>query len=283
MRLSCTDFTFPLLSHEAALDLIAAMGFDAVDLVLATGASHLRPEVVAEEPEHWGERIRERVRSRGLAVSDVLLIQGSGHSEIPYNHPEPEQRARALELFEATLRMATEVGAGGLTVLPGPAFAGESVGDSAERSVRMLEELLDRAAAAEMPLAAEPHIGAWADTPATALELVERCPGLQLTVDYGHFVYQGIAEDEVDLLLPHARHLHIRGGCPERLQTTARENVIDFPRIVTQLASLDYAGDLATEYVWFHGDGPYSRCDEIDCVSESLTMRRSLVTLRKLA
>ncbi|MBS1880170.1 MAG: sugar phosphate isomerase/epimerase [Actinobacteria bacterium] len=276
MRFSCTDFSFPLLSHEAALDLVAAMGFEAVDLVVASGVGHVRPEAVADHPEGWAERLRERIGARGLAVSDVLLIQGSHHGDIPYNHPDPDRRERALELFEATLKMASGVGAGGITVLPGPRFEGEPAAASAERSAEALAELLVHAAETGLTLSAEPHLGAWAETPAGALELVERCPGLKLTVDYGHFVYQGIAAEEVDALLPHARHLHVRGGCPGRLQTTSRENTIDFARIVERLLTAGYGGDLATEFVWFQGEGPYSRCDEVDCVAESVRAREAL-------
>ena len=42
-KLACADFTFPLLPHDDALDLIAALGFDGVDLGMFEGRSHLQP------------------------------------------------------------------------------------------------------------------------------------------------------------------------------------------------------------------------------------------------
>ncbi|MEP0843201.1 MAG: hypothetical protein HRF43_10895, partial [Phycisphaerae bacterium] len=41
--LACADFTFPLLDHDRALDLIALLEFDGVDVGLFEGRSHLWP------------------------------------------------------------------------------------------------------------------------------------------------------------------------------------------------------------------------------------------------
>jgi sugar phosphate isomerase/epimerase len=278
MRTSCTDLTFPLLGHEAALDLIAGMGFDAVDVCLSSAASHVRPEAVAADGAgRWAERVGERIRARGLAVADVLLIQGMGHEDIPFNHPDPARRARAGDLFAAALEFAAGIGAAGVTVLPGATWPGEERATVIDRSVDALRRLTDRAQEAGIAISAEPHLGSWAAvTPEAPLELVGRCEGLRLTVDPCHFVYGGTDARELDPLLPHTRHVHVRGGRPGRLQTSFEDNTIDYGSIADQLGRLGYEGALATEYVWFHGGGPYARCDENDCVAESVLFRRFL-------
>ena len=43
LKLACADFTFPLLSHENALQLIAMLEFKGVDIGLFEERSHLFP------------------------------------------------------------------------------------------------------------------------------------------------------------------------------------------------------------------------------------------------
>ena len=43
LKLACADFTFPLLPHDAVLDLIAALDMDGIDVGLFEGRSHLWP------------------------------------------------------------------------------------------------------------------------------------------------------------------------------------------------------------------------------------------------
>ena len=48
-KLSCADFTFPLLPHDDALDLIAKLGVEGVDIGLFEGRSHIQPSGVIKE------------------------------------------------------------------------------------------------------------------------------------------------------------------------------------------------------------------------------------------
>ena len=48
-KLACADFTFPLLSHDKVLDLIALLDFEGVDIGLFEGRSHLWPSRVFED------------------------------------------------------------------------------------------------------------------------------------------------------------------------------------------------------------------------------------------
>lgn len=42
------------------------------------------------------------------------------------------------------------------------------------------------------------------------MQLLDAVPGLAITLDYAHYVFGGIAQSEIDPLLPHARHLLLR-------------------------------------------------------------------------
>ena len=83
-----------------------------------------------------------------------------------------------------------------------------------------------------------------------------------MTLDYGHFVMAGEDSAAVHELLPFASHVHVRGGAPERLQTTVNENMIDFSGMLARLQSSAYSGFLALEYVWIDWKG----CNRTDNV-----------------
>ena len=107
---------------------------------------------------------------------------------------------------------------------------------------------------------------------ADALELLERVPGLELTLDYSHFVYQGIAESEIEALAPFARHCHVRGARQGRMQAPLRESQTDFERMVDVLGDADYDGFVGLEYVWLD----WEHCNECDNLSETILLRDRL-------
>jgi sugar phosphate isomerase/epimerase len=275
VNISCTDFTFPLLDHEGALDVVRLLDLKAVDLVLMDH-SHLRPADLHADPTAWSRTLEQRLDERGLAVADILLIQSTTYGEFAWNHPDPKQRERAADIFGSVLQIAQAIDASGITLLPGIEWPDESVDASIQRSAEELKRRVDEGAAAGIRVSAEPHLGSFAETPERTLELVDRCPGLTLTVDYGHYVYQGIPESEIEPLVAHARHFHARGGRRGRLQTSMRENAIDFDRMVDVMRANGYDGFIGLEYVWFHGDGPYAQCAESDTISESILLRDAL-------
>lgn len=126
-----------------------------------------------------------------------------------------------------------------------------------------------------MCYAIEPYIGSICTTIEETQERLGAAPGLTLTLDYGHFVARGERSDSVHGLLPHASHLHARGGTPQQLQAPVEENTIDFPGIIERLSALRYQGAIAVEYVWTAWRG----CNRTDNVSETVRLREQLCAL----
>ena len=125
-----------------------------------------------------------------------------------------------------------------------------------------------------MRLAFEPHYGSVAETPARALELVERTPDVGFALDYSHFVYQGIPVEEVDPLLARTHHFHVRQAAPGVIQARTNEGVIDFVRIRDALLGMGYDGYFAVEYQWEDGWLDFSR---VDCIAETADTRAVLL------
>ena len=70
LKLASADFTFPLLPHKRALDLIAMLEFDGVDIGLFEGRSHLWPSQVLKRPIKAGAQLARRLADRGLRGAD---------------------------------------------------------------------------------------------------------------------------------------------------------------------------------------------------------------------
>jgi sugar phosphate isomerase/epimerase len=272
LPLACGDHSFPLLEHEHALDLIAMLGFSGFDLAVMGNRSHVRPEAIRGDAAGWGERLGTAIRSRGLSPADVFLIPWTDFETLAPNHPDPGERERARELFADVLELAARLGAPGVTLLPGIAWPGRAERDPLQRAADELQWRAERARRLGMRCSIEPHIGSVVATPEAVAELLGLAPDLELTLDYTHFVAQGIAEERVHPLIDRTRHVHARGARPGRGQCAIKDSSIAYERVVDELLARGYDGYLAIEYVWI----AWERMNECDNLSETVLLRDRL-------
>lgn len=269
MKLASGDFSWPLLSNEQALDLVSLLGFEGLDVCLAGNRSQIRPEDVRGSVPYWAGVIGERLRSRNLELADFFFLPWTDFETLAPNHPDAGVRKESREYFAEMLELARLLGAAGITILPGTVFGDESSETAIARSAEELSARVEMAAAAGMRFSIEAHLGSNVDTPAKVGRLLELTPGLELALDYGHFTYQGISDDEIEPLLAHARHFHCRGGAEGKLQAVFAENTIDYPRIIRKMQEIGYDGWFAIEYVWTD----WGDCNRTENTCETILMR----------
>lgn len=268
-KLACADFTFPLLEHDAALDVIALLGFDGVDIGLFEGRSHLWPSRVFPRLVQNARELKKKLGDRGLRAADVFLQTAPEFVSLAPNQPDASPRRKARELYLRTLEFAAAVGSPHVSALPGVRFAEESAKDSFRRACDELAWRVEQAAAQELTFSVEAHVGSIVPRPAAALKLVEQTPGLTLTLDYTHFTKVGIPDDQIEPLVPHARHFHARGARRGRLQASFANNTIDYARVWQKLIEANYPGYVGIEYVWID----WEHCNEVDNLSETILWR----------
>lgn len=271
MKLACADDTFRLLRpHRAVLTLVAALGVQGVDLFLAGNRSIVRPEEVRDDVAGSAARISADLAAVGLAVSDIFVLPWTDLETMAPNHPDPGERERSRALFADMLEFAVRLEAPGVTTLPGIEWP-----DDPGSFARAAEELgwrADQARREGLRFSVEPHVGSVVPTPALARDLAVAAPGVELTLDYSHFVRQGLAEEDADVLIPFTRHVHVRGASAHRVQESIRENTLDFERILGALRDGGYDGYLTLEYVWLE----WEHCHECDNLAESILLRDRL-------
>jgi sugar phosphate isomerase/epimerase len=272
MRLSCGDHSFPVLPHEQTVELVKMLGFDAFDLAVMGNRSHVRPEQIRDDIAGWAGRLEERIRGRGLEIADVFCIPWTDFAVMAPNNPDAGERERGTALFRDMLELTVRLGAPGLTMVPGLDFPGETHDASLARAADELGRRAEEAHARGVRFSIEPHVGSVCGTPADVARLVELAPGLELTLDYTHYVSQGFSDADVEPLVAHARHFHARGGAEGRVQCALKDSTIDYGRAVDALREAGYDGALAVEYVWID----WERCNECDNISETIILRDRL-------
>ena len=248
------------------------LGFEAFDLAVMGNRSHVRPEAIREDIPGWAGRLEERIRGRGLDIADVFCIPWTDFATMAPNNPDAAERDRGTALFRDMLELTVRLGAPGLTMVPGIDWPREHHDSSLERAAQELGRRAEESRAAGVRFSIEPHVGSVCGTPEDVARLVELAPGLELTLDYTHYVSQGFSEEQLEPLVRHARHVHARGGAPGRVQCALKDSTIDYGRLVDALRASGYDGAVALEYVWID----WERCNECDNISETLLLRDRL-------
>lgn len=271
-ELTCTSFSFPLLSFERSLQVIRLLEIPRYDVGAHLGGPHIQPDEVEVDAQGVADRIRRAADAAELTASDFFPTFGHGFRDRPVNAPDAGTRARNQTRFRAIVECASAVGSRGITLLPGVIWEELGPGGSFDLSTRTLRELVPIAADAGLRLSVEPHLESIAESPELAARLVEEVPGLRLTLDYSHFVAGGHAPEDVHPLVHHAGHFHARQAAPGRLQASQRDGTLDFGDIVPRLIAAGFDGDLCVEYTW----QDWRDCFLQDVVSESVLLRDQL-------
>jgi len=275
LKLAACDYTFPKLHWEQTLRIARELGVEAVDLALFAGRSHLDIQDVFADLPRAARRVNEALGVNGLRIADAFGQPGRVFEENAVNHPDASVRQTAAEFFYRLLEFALRCNGAHMSLLPGVHFPSESEEDSLRRSADELAWRVEAAAKVGVTLSVEAHLGSLIPTPQAVARLLDMTPGLTLTLDYGHFTYQGIPDSEVEPLLARTSHFHARGACAGRLQSTMAENTIDFDGVLRAMRKVNYRGFVVLEYVWVE----WMDLNRVDNLSETVILRDLLRAL----
>ena len=228
---------------DRALRLIGELEFSKVEIAIAEQSTHLRPSEVLCDVPLAAQRIRI-----GPSLSPAAF---NVEIEAPTSHEYIAQLRAVCKLA----RMSA------VSVLTIPA-ASNRTGLDAE--ILRLRELVHLVEGEGLVLAVATRSGTLTETPAAAVELCERVPGLGLTLDPSHFVngpHQGAPFDEV---YPYVRHVHLRdsGRAPGKFQVRVGQGEVEYGRIISQLDRQHY-DRLLTVAIHDVADAPYAMETEV--------------------
>ena len=215
MYVACSTQCFARHPLDRALRLIGELEFSKLDVAIHEHGPHLKPSEVAKDVALAAQRIRIGPSLTPAAFS------------LEFDAPAAEI-TQQLKAICRLARMST------VSVLAIPA---SPVGVGVDAEVKRLRQLVKMVETEGLVLTVMTHVGTLTETPAGALELCEKVPGLGLTLDPSHYIngpHQGASYDE---LFPHVRHVHLRdtGKAPGKFQVRVGQGEVEYGRIISVL------------------------------------------------
>jgi sugar phosphate isomerase/epimerase len=261
-KLSLTSWSLPACSLREAVGISKVLGIGALDVGYFYGPALDKAKLLAEP-----ERVADEVRALGIDLPCLYHLFGSTLAD--RNLADPRHVDANVADLKQAVRFCKRAGIGVIFVLPGVVNPGQGRREALAQSAASLKRLLPVAAESGITLTVEPHVHSYLETPALTLELIERVPGLKLALDYGHFVCLGYRQEEIDVLAPHAGHVHLRQAKMGALQTKLAKGTINMPAQLATLKAAGFDGYVALEYT--HQDYMDSLFDDI--LTETIQLR----------
>ena len=229
------------ISIDDAIRMIRDHGYDQLELdaeQLPWGRPHVAPETSPSELDR-------------LAKLGPFSALSTHHNELGSSNPEHARYATAWTI--RLMDVALDLGIGIVHVIPG--------GDAElHRLYNSLNECAEHAARKGLTIALEPIVGRVIGTTATALDALEKVPGLKINFDPSHLQVMG--DDTVDAahkLGPHSAHMHLkdaRGTLDDWAFVPLGAGEIDLAATVEAMIAKGFDGSISIEHEshYFAGD-----------------------------
>ncbi len=279
LKLACHTWGFSNLPLEEAVQIIARLGFNYIDL---GSGPHLDTDAAARNPRREAQAVLALLDHFHLQPTDLYLLLPALASA------DEGRRLYEVKLFERLIPFALELGVPGITLSPGietpeikevrmPRQEAVALRPFAQRipdevedeeepaaeaapsqpppptpfdyAVESFQRIVEIAEDIDLRISFEPHLDSVAATPDKALAMLEAVPGLSLTLDWAQFVAQGIVSREIEPLLLHTAHVQLRQATRGRLQTPYHEGTVDLRQVMSLLFDHEYRGVISIEYM----------------------------------
>ena len=263
MRLSLTSWSFPSCTLQECAEISRALGIGALDVSLFYRSGLNKAEILSDP-----RAAAEPLAGLGVAIPNYYHLFGDGLAG--QNLALPGTTEQNVADLARVMEFADAAGIGSVFILPGVVNPGQSRDQAARVSIESLRALMEVASHHKARLCIEAHVHSLAESPAMVRRLVD-ATGIGLVLDYAHFACLGYRQEEVDVLAPHAVHVHLRQARMGALQAKFGQGTLNFPAMFATLRDAGYQGWLALEAV--HQD--YMATLTEDVITETVALRDS--------
>ena len=244
MKIGYSTWGMPALPIDTALNHLATLGFDGVELTVIPGFS--------TELDTLDSAERRRI-SQLLDKHDLGLPAVAAHQ--PLLATEEDVHAENWRRLTASADLCTGLaGTDGVPVLNTTLGSNPNEWDSQhELILERVGSLVDYCSSREVVLAIEPHVVDGLNSPERSVWLLKEIdsPFLRLNFDISHFEIQGMPTAEVvHLLAPHSAHTHVkdqRGLVPDYEFLIPGEGAFDFAAYLKLMRRAGYDGYITAE------------------------------------
>jgi len=208
---------FPDLSLEGVLERLVDLEYTAIEIAIHEGGNQLTPSAVHADLEQAIATCRETYRLTIAAYSVEIAGEGDAYYD---------QFVSCCKLAKATKVVAMVIPAAEL----GTPFNAE---------IERLRMMVAIAAREGVVVGVKTQTGRITQDPDTAVVLCDNVKGLGITLDPSHYVF-GPHRGSYDHLMRHVAHVHLRDTSKDQLQVRVGQGEIEYGRLVTQLAKVNY-------------------------------------------
>jgi sugar phosphate isomerase/epimerase len=240
---ACSTMCFSRLPLEQALRMINELEFGKVDIAIHEQGPHLRPSEVALDVTLAAQRIRIGPKLTPAAFSLEI---------------DAEDEDASMRQLKAICKLGRMSAVSVLTIAASP------VGFGMDAEAKRLGKLTRLVTTEGLALTVSTKTGTLTETPAAAVELCQRVPGLGLTLDPSHYIngpHQGAPFDEV---IPYVKHVHLRDTSrgPGKFQVRIGQGEVEYGRIISLLERARY-DRLLSVAIYDLPDGPFAMETEV--------------------
>jgi len=250
MNIAFSTNAFRNYSVSAAIAVIAEAGYGGV-------------EIMADTPHAWPPNTGpteiaaicaalEANGVRAVNVNAFMMCEIGDFWHPSWIEPDPAQRRLRIDHTAQCLKIASAIGAPGISIEPGGPVDGMSRGDALDIFESGLREIIPLASDLGVKILVEPEPGLLIETSSQALDFMERMnsPHVGINFDVGHFFCVG--EDPVpafERLARYVDHVHIEDIAADRkhYHLVPGRGAIDFAAFFQTARSCGYESWITVE------------------------------------
>jgi sugar phosphate isomerase/epimerase len=209
---------FPNLSLEGVLQRLVDLEYTSVEIAIHERGGPLKPSQVLADPEE------------AIAVCrDTARLTVAGYS-VDIDTPDElyyQQFAACCRLAKATKVVTITVPAAEL----GTPFNAE---------VERLQRLVSIASGDGVLVGVKTETGRVTQDPDTAVVLCDNVKGLGVTLDPSHYIFGPHKGASYEQVMKYVHNVHLRDTTKDKLQVRVGQGQIEYGKLVTQLAKVNY-------------------------------------------
>ncbi|MDD4266630.1 MAG: sugar phosphate isomerase/epimerase [Pirellulales bacterium] len=219
MFVAASTRCFSNLPLDEALQRLVDLEYTAVEICIHESGGHLKPSEVVRDFERAVQICRKTQRLTPIAYS--VDIETDDESEYYQQFQACCRLAKATKVVTISVRSA-------------------ELGTPFNAEIERLQELVRLAAIESAVVGLVTETGRMTQDPATATVFCNNVKGLALTLDPSHYIYGPHQGGPYEPVMKHVCHVRLRDTTKEMFQVRVGQGQIEYGRLVTQLAMVQY-------------------------------------------
>ena len=227
MFIAASTECFPDLSLDGALNRLVDLEYTNAEIDIHEGGNHLTPSQVHADLEAAIAACRATYRLNVAAYSVDMAAEGKLYYE---------QFASCCKLAKATKVVCLSV-------------PSSELGTPFNAEIERLRDMVAIAAKEGVLVGLKTQIGRMTQDPDNAVVMCDQVKGLGISLDPSHYVCGPNGVVNYDHVLKHVIHVHLRDTTKDKFQVRVGQGVIEYGKLMTQLARFNYNRALSVNIV----------------------------------